>query len=120
MSALIPHDGVIPCGHAGLWEWSERVMSMWRRGPYPEPLKRGTTTDIGGAGVRKRRCSTAWHRAEEVTGVELIAEMWVPDCVALDEIELYGELIIAASASERPLTRFEIDAVLGISREVPA
>ena len=52
--------------------------------------------------------------------MELIAEVWVPDCVALDEIELYGELIIAASASERPLTRSEIDAVLGISREVPA
>lgn len=51
---------------------------------------------------------------EEVTGMELIAEVWVPDCVALDEIELYGELIIAASASERPLTRSEIDAVLGI------
>ena len=32
----------------------------------------------------------------------------------LDEIELYGELVIAASASEQPLSRDEIDRVLGL------
>ena len=31
----------------------------------------------------------------------------------LDEIELYGELVIAASASDQPLSRDEIDRVLG-------
>lgn len=31
-----------------------------------------------------------------------------------DEIELVGELVVAASASERPLTDEEIDRVLGI------
>jgi hypothetical protein len=40
----------------------------------------------------------------------------VHDGVALDEIELYGEMIIAASSSERPLTSDEIDKVLGVAR----
>ncbi|HKA67901.1 MAG TPA: hypothetical protein VKG85_02160 [Actinomycetes bacterium] len=38
----------------------------------------------------------------------------VHDHVALDEIELYGELMIAASKSEGPLTVAEIDAILGV------
>ena len=33
-----------------------------------------------------------------------------------DEIELVGELVVAASASEGPLTDDEIDQVLGIQR----
>ena len=40
------------------------------------------------------------------------------DPQALDEIELYGELVIAASASEQPLSRAEIDRVLGLRRAV--
>ncbi len=38
------------------------------------------------------------------------------DPLALDEIELYGELVIAASASDAALTRDEIDRVLGLNR----
>jgi hypothetical protein len=38
------------------------------------------------------------------------------DPQALAEIELYGELVIAASASERPLSAAEIDRVLGLRR----
>ena len=34
-----------------------------------------------------------------------------------EEIELVGELVVAASASERPLTDEEIDRVLGIEGE---
>ena len=33
-----------------------------------------------------------------------------------NEIELVGDLVVAASASERPLTEAEIDAALGIER----
>ncbi len=33
-----------------------------------------------------------------------------------DEIELVGDLVVAASASERPLTEAEIDEVLGVMR----
>jgi hypothetical protein len=36
------------------------------------------------------------------------------DPLVLDEIELYGELVIAASSSERPLSQGEIDHVLGL------
>ena len=39
----------------------------------------------------------------------------VHDHVALDEIELYGELMIAASKSDGPLSMIEIDAILGVS-----
>lgn len=39
------------------------------------------------------------------------------DPQALDEIELYGELVIAATASDQPLTRDEIDAALGLHGE---
>ncbi len=38
----------------------------------------------------------------------------VHDLTALREIELYGELVIAASASEAPLSREQIDEVLGL------
>jgi len=34
-----------------------------------------------------------------------------------DEIELVGELVVAASASEGPLTDAEIDRLLGVDRE---
>lgn len=36
------------------------------------------------------------------------------DPLVLDEIELYGELVIAASASDRPLSQEQIDRVLGL------
>lgn len=36
------------------------------------------------------------------------------DAVALEEIELYGELVIAASHHDGPMTVAEIDAVLGV------
>ena len=39
----------------------------------------------------------------------------VHDLVALDEIELCTELIIAASASDGPLSQEQIDAVLGLA-----
>ena len=38
------------------------------------------------------------------------------DPQVLDEIELYGDLVIAASASEEPMSRAEIDRVLGLGR----
>jgi hypothetical protein len=38
------------------------------------------------------------------------------DPLVLDEIELYGELVIAASSSERPLRPDEIDRVLGLDQ----
>ena len=43
--------------------------------------------------------------------------MSLHDAVQLEEIELYGELVIAASSHDGPLTVAEVDAVLGV---VPA
>ncbi len=39
----------------------------------------------------------------------------VHDAVALDEISLYGDVLSAVAAADRPLTSAEIDAVLGLS-----
>jgi type IV pilus biogenesis protein CpaD/CtpE len=41
----------------------------------------------------------------------------VQDPLVLDEIELYGDLVIAASSSDKPLTQSEIDLVLGLATE---
>lgn len=41
------------------------------------------------------------------------------DTEAMAEIELYGELVIAASASDSPLTQAQIDAALGLGPEEP-
>ena len=38
------------------------------------------------------------------------------DPLVLDEIELYGELVIAASSSDHQLSRDEIDHVLGVDQ----
>ncbi len=42
------------------------------------------------------------------------ADPLLNDPELLDEIELYGELVIAASASREPLAQDEIDRVLGV------
>jgi hypothetical protein len=41
----------------------------------------------------------------------------VHDPLALAEIELYGELVIAASASDGRLPQERIDAILGVSED---
>lgn len=41
-------------------------------------------------------------------------DLRVPDRVALDEIELYSEVLSAVAASDRPLTAEELDHVLGV------
>jgi len=43
-------------------------------------------------------------------------DLRVPDLVALEEIELYAELLSAVAAANRPLTTEEIDEVLGVRR----
>ena len=41
----------------------------------------------------------------------------VQDPAALAEIELFGEVVIAAGSSEEPLSQGEIDKALGLPRE---
>ncbi|HWG61061.1 MAG TPA: hypothetical protein VG253_05045 [Streptosporangiaceae bacterium] len=41
-------------------------------------------------------------------------DLRVPDRVALDEIELYAEVLSAVAVRDKPLTGEELDAVLGV------
>ena len=41
-------------------------------------------------------------------------DLCLHDSVALDEIELYAEVLSAVAASDRPLTPEELDEALGI------
>jgi hypothetical protein len=56
--------------------------------------------------------------AEEARPVVPSGDARLQDPQALAEIELYGELVIAASASDQPLSSDEIDRVLGLERAV--
>ena len=42
------------------------------------------------------------------------ADSRLEDPLVLDEIELYGELVIAASSSDEPLSQEQIDLALGL------
>lgn len=44
------------------------------------------------------------------------ADYRLQDPAVLAEIELYGDLVIAASASDGPLTQAQIDQALGVHR----
>ena len=52
--------------------------------------------------------------APEVSTIPRQLDLRVHDRVALDEIELYAEVLSAVAAADRPLTAAELDAALGI------
>jgi hypothetical protein len=52
-----------------------------------------------------------------VNAVPEYVDLRVHDLVALDEIELYAEVLGAVAASDGPLSREELDEVLGVSPE---
>ena len=67
--------------------------------------------------VAQTRSYLGWTRQPRPPTYEeirLVRDARLQDPQVLDEIELYGELVIAASASEQPLSRDEIDRVLGL------
>jgi hypothetical protein len=49
-----------------------------------------------------------------VDAVPDYVDLRVPDQVALEEIDLYAEVLGAVAASDRPLTPHELDEVLGV------
>jgi hypothetical protein len=61
---------------------------------------------------RKR---TEPRAAPEVSTIPRQLDLRVHDRVALDEIELYAEVLTAVAAADHPLTPAELDAALGIS-----
>jgi hypothetical protein len=54
-----------------------------------------------------------------VDAVRQNLDLRVHDRVALDEIELYAEMLSAVADAERPLTVAEIDVVLGVRSGEP-
>jgi hypothetical protein len=52
--------------------------------------------------------------AMEVGALREHLDLRVHDRVALDEIELYAEVLSAVAVSDRPLTAEELDQVLGV------
>jgi hypothetical protein len=57
---------------------------------------------------------TESRSAPEVSTIPKQLDLRVQDRVALDEIELYAEVLSAVAATDRPLTSAELDAALGI------
>ena len=53
--------------------------------------------------------------APEVSTIPRQLDLRVHDPAALDEIELYAEVLSAVAAADRPLTPAELDEALGIS-----
>jgi hypothetical protein len=53
----------------------------------------------------------------EVSEIPGQLDLRLHDRVALDEIELYAEVLTAVAASDRPLTSRELDEVLGIAAQ---
>ena len=58
--------------------------------------------------------------ATEVGAVREQLDDRVHDAVALDEIDLYAEVLSAVAAADRPLTAGELDKVLGIGQPIEA
>jgi len=56
----------------------------------------------------------------EVGALREHLDLRVHDRVALDEIELYAEVLSAVAESDRPLTPEELDRVLGVRPVVRA
>jgi hypothetical protein len=61
------------------------------------------------------RKQTEPQAAPEVSTIPQQLDLRVHDRVALDEIELYAEVLTAVAASDRPLTPAELDEALGIN-----
>jgi hypothetical protein len=54
--------------------------------------------------------------ATEVSTIPRQLDLRVHDLVALDEIDLYTDVLSAVAAADRPLTDAEIDDVIGINK----
>ena len=61
-----------------------------------------------------RRTRTEPRSRPEVSTIPRQLDLRVHDRVALDEIELYAEVLSAVAATDRPLTAAELDEALGI------
>jgi hypothetical protein len=69
---------------------------------------------VSARNVGRKETETEPQAAPEVSTIPQQLDLRVHDRVALDEIELYGEVLTAVAASDRPLTAAELDEALGI------
>jgi len=60
------------------------------------------------------RKQTESRSAPEVSTIPRQLDLRVHDRVAMDEIEVYAEVLSAVAAADRPLTAAELDEALGI------
>jgi len=58
--------------------------------------------------------STAGEADREGVAIPMQVDLRVHDNVALDEIELYGDVLAAVAESDGPLPQNELDAALGL------
>ena len=65
---------------------------------------------------RSLKESAGSAQSTEVSTIPRQVDLRVHDDVALDEIELYAEVLTAVAASDGPLSPTELDAVLGVRR----
>jgi hypothetical protein len=63
---------------------------------------------------RNLRSGREGSRSTEVSSIPRQVDLRVHDDVAMDEIELYAEVLSAVAASDGPLSPTELDAVLGV------
>ena len=63
---------------------------------------------------RNLRSGPEGSRSTEVSAIPRQVDLRVHDDVAMDEIELYAEVLTAVAASDGPLSPKELDAVLGV------
>jgi hypothetical protein len=63
---------------------------------------------------RKVKDGAGSARPMEVNTIPMQVDLRVHDDVALDEIELYTDVLAAVAASDGPLPQSELDAALGL------
>ncbi len=77
----------------------------------------------GGAGSAQPTCGGPTRRggtAKEVGAIPMQVDLRVHDDVALDEIELYADVLTAVAASDGPLSQSELDVALGLLEPEPS
>ncbi len=105
----VPSGSVIAISASrNCYPWSElnRTGGWSQNGPDGSCAGDAARRNLG----RKRKASAA----TEVNTVPEYVDLRLHDRVALDEIELYAEVLGAVAASDGPLTNEELDAVLGV------
>jgi hypothetical protein len=63
---------------------------------------------------RNLKGGTGSARSKEVSTIPMQVDLRVHDDVALNEMELFGEVLATVAASDRPLSKREIDQALGL------